>query len=138
MGWLSAAAAVVSIASSYKGAKDAKKAANDKEEAIRMATKERTRRIAKTRDALYGQITSRAGASGVDIGSGSLLEVYKDSANELEKDIQITEQAGADKAQLADLAGDTAVWQGVAGAVQGAGQLVGAVQSTDWYQNLDK
>lgn len=117
----------ISTALGVKQASDAKKAGKRSEEQERLATEERVRQLDIEKKAVTGTQRANAAASGVKVGSASVLAVQTETIDEIEREKKFVRQAGAFSADAAKLQGRVAAYQGYGTALTGAGQIFSAI-----------
>lgn len=93
------------------GAFGAKKAGKEAKKREQMATREKVRRIDRSREVTMSGARAQAGASGVRVESQSVLEYMADMASEFERERAFTKAAGASAAKLAERQGDATAMQ---------------------------
>lgn len=119
----------ISTALSLKGASDASKAGKRQARQEAYATNEKIRRLEIQKDATIGAQKAGAAAAGVAVTSKSVLDITRETIEEIELEKKFVRQAGAFAAQSAELRGKTAAYQQLTGALTGASQIFSIVQS---------
>lgn len=121
--------AAISTAVGLKQASDSQKAGKRSAEQERLATEERVRRLDLEKTRLTGTQSAGAAASGVKVGSKSVLAIQQETLDEIEREKRFVRQAGAFAAESAELRGRQAAYSGLSTALTGASQIFSIIQS---------
>lgn len=129
MTWIAVGIAGASLVSGVLGGKKASKAAKRQQQQEAVATNEKIRRLEVEKDVISGRQKTGAAAAGVDIQSKSVLQIQRETIDEIEREKKFVRQAGAFAAESADLRGRAVAYQQYQTALTGAGQIFSLVQA---------
>ena len=129
MGYVAAALGIISLIQGRKGKKAANRAAEREAAAEKFLTGAKLENLRVDERVLRGQTIAAVAGSGIEVGTGSPLQILAEQARAFGRERAIVKQVGATKVaaglQRGRDVGNQYMWQGVSGALNAAAMAFG-------------